>query len=79
MSSHPALAGKIAGGYDFVNEDDDPMDDNRHGTHVAGIIAASGPAMTGVARTLGPEVAPTGVIATWQTACFRSPSAAQGG
>ena len=27
-------------GYDFVNYDADPMDDNGHGTHVAGIIAA---------------------------------------
>lgn len=28
-------------GYDFVNNDPDPMDDNGHGTHCAGIIAAS--------------------------------------
>lgn len=27
-------------GYDFVNNDNDPMDDNNHGTHCAGIIAA---------------------------------------
>jgi len=27
-------------GYDFVNNDSDPMDDNGHGTHVAGTIAA---------------------------------------
>ncbi len=27
-------------GYDFVNRDNDPMDDNRHGTHCAGIIGA---------------------------------------
>ena len=27
-------------GWDFVNLDDDPQDDNGHGTHVAGIIAA---------------------------------------
>ncbi len=26
-------------GYDFVHDDDDPYDDNRHGTHVAGTIA----------------------------------------
>jgi len=26
-------------GYDFVNDDSDPMDDNGHGTRVAGIIA----------------------------------------
>jgi subtilisin len=27
-------------GWDFVNSDNDPMDDNGHGTHVAGTIAA---------------------------------------
>ncbi|MDH5545058.1 MAG: PKD domain-containing protein [Gammaproteobacteria bacterium] len=27
-------------GYDFVNNDPDPFDDNQHGTHVAGTIAA---------------------------------------
>jgi hypothetical protein len=47
--THPALAGKVIGGYDFANDDADPMDDHRHGTHVAGIIAASGGPMTGVA------------------------------
>lgn len=29
-------------GYDFVNGDDNPQDDNGHGTHVAGIIGAAG-------------------------------------
>ncbi len=33
---------KVVAGYDFVNNDTDPMDDNGHGTHVAGIIAANG-------------------------------------
>lgn len=28
-------------GYDWVDNDDDPMDESAHGTHVAGIIAAS--------------------------------------
>ncbi|MFZ2490681.1 MAG: S8 family serine peptidase, partial [Thermoanaerobaculia bacterium] len=56
--NHPALGGgfgpgrKVRGGYDFVNDDADPMDDNRHGTHVAGIIAAKSAELTGIA----PEV-----------------------
>lgn len=29
-------------GWDFVNEDNDPMDDNGHGTAVAGVLAANG-------------------------------------
>lgn len=38
--SHPDLAGKIVSGWDFVNGDSVPQDDNGHGTHVAGIAAA---------------------------------------
>ena len=33
---------KVIGGYDFVNNNNDPMDDNWHGTHVSGIIAGDG-------------------------------------
>jgi len=36
-------------GYDYSNGDLDPMDDNGHGTHVAGIIGAEGDNGTGVA------------------------------
>lgn len=36
-------------GYDFANNDSNPMDDNSHGTHVAGTIAAVGNNGTGVA------------------------------
>ncbi|MHB8840406.1 MAG: S8 family peptidase [Candidatus Aquicultor sp.] len=38
---HPDLTGKIIKGYDFVNRDNDPMDDLGHGTFVAGLIAAN--------------------------------------
>jgi len=40
--THPDLKDVYAGGYNFVNENNDPMDDNGHGTHCSGIIAATG-------------------------------------
>jgi subtilisin family serine protease len=33
---------KVEGGWDFVNDDDNPMDDQGHGTHCAGIVAGEG-------------------------------------
>jgi subtilisin len=38
--NHPDRALNYEGGFDFVNDDNDPFDDHRHGTHVAGTIAA---------------------------------------
>ena len=44
QKSHPVFSGKtILEGKDFVNNDDDPSDDNGHGTAVGGIIAESTP------------------------------------
>ncbi|MCY4644105.1 MAG: S8 family peptidase [Bacteriovoracales bacterium] len=39
-------------GYDFVHNDGDPMDDHSHGTHCAGIIAATHD-QTGIAGLMG--------------------------
>jgi subtilisin family serine protease len=39
---HPDLADRIVAGYDFVDDDDVPDDQNGHGTHVAGSAAAIG-------------------------------------
>jgi len=38
---HPEFQGRLAQGYDFINDDYDPQDDYGHGTHVAGILAAA--------------------------------------
>jgi len=51
--NHPDLAGfesngKIAGGYDFVDNDDIPNDTAGHGTQVAGVLVAEGN-LTGIA------------------------------
>jgi len=50
--NHPDLDDNYkVGGKDFVNDDDDPMDDAGHGTHVAGTVAAedNGVGVVGVA------------------------------
>lgn len=48
---HPELSSSYGGGWDFVNDDSDPADDEGHGSHVSGIITADGldPKAKGVA------------------------------
>ncbi len=79
--THPDLGGcygqgcKVEGGYDFFNYDNDPMDDQGHGTQVAGVIAGSKTAIpmseaaSGVSSPLLPTP-PCGV-----TAVSRAPAA----
>ena len=52
---HPELSSSYLGGQDFVNNDNDPMDDDGHGSHVSGIITADGvnPSAKGVAPDAG--------------------------
>ena len=48
-ADHPDLAGRVLPGRDFVEGDDTPQDENGHGTHVAGIVAATSDNGLGVA------------------------------
>lgn len=38
--NHPDLSGKVVKVWDYVDWDNDPMDEEGHGTHCAGIVAA---------------------------------------
>lgn len=65
--THPDLKNRVElkKGYDFINNDSDPMDDNGHGTHVSGIIAAemnNGEGIVGVAGTLDVSIIPIKVL-----------------
>ncbi|TBR07945.1 MAG: hypothetical protein EPO62_07475 [Candidatus Nitrosotenuis sp.] len=51
--NHPELSSSYLGGRDFVNNDSDPLDDNGHGSHVAGIITADG--IDSKARGVAPD------------------------
>lgn len=45
---HPDLRAKMLDGWDFVNNDSIPQDDNGHGTHCAGIAGAATNNATGI-------------------------------
>jgi Subtilase family/Bacterial Ig domain len=70
-ASHPDLAGQLLPGYDFVNGDADPSDDNGHGTRMAGIIAAlrdNGEGISGVAP--GTRILPVKVLGSDGTGLY---------
>src|SRR5205814_5604986 len=60
---HPDLEGKFVHGYDFANGDDNPYDDNGHGTYTAGIAAALSNNGTGVVGiSWGARIMPVKVL-----------------
>jgi len=54
--NHPDLADSYVTGYDFVHNDTDPMDDNGHGTHIAGIISGNGISSSNKYVGIAPDV-----------------------
>jgi len=61
---HPDLVQRVRkDGFDFVDNDDDPRDENGHGTHVAGIIAAAlGNGEGGAGLAPGVQILPVRVM-----------------
>lgn len=51
--NNQAFAGRYLGGWNFVAGNADPLDDNGHGTHIAGVIASASAEYPGVAPGVG--------------------------
>jgi subtilisin family serine protease len=63
MAGHPDLKGRLRAGYDFVQNDTTPQDENGHGTHVSGIVAANTDNDIGIASVApGATILPVRVL-----------------
>ncbi len=74
--THPELAPKILPGYDFVNGDSIPQDDNGHGTHVAGIAGAASNNGLGIAGvSWGALILPVKVLNAFNSGTYSNVAA----
>ena len=61
---HAEFSGRLVSGYDFINNDSNPTDDNGHGTCCAGIAAGAGNNAQGIAGVAwGVRIMPVKVLA----------------
>jgi hypothetical protein len=62
QTDHSDLSSNITTGYDFVNNDSSAMDDNGHGTHVAGIVASTMNSVGNVGASYSAQLMPIKVL-----------------
>jgi subtilisin family serine protease len=62
---HPELAANLVAGTDLVNNDDDPFDDNGHGTAMAAVAAAVTDNGMGMAGCIQEQIMPVKVLNAW--------------